>query len=581
MKRAVSDFVLGVSLCATLGFANPYPEVGLHPGYTLMGLRPTGFQPQVTGMDFMPNGDMIVLTWRGQSGPGSTRSDGVALTQAYTGTTKLYRLTNTQGTDFNAIKVTEIGSGFKDAQGLCIVDSQIYVGDIDRVVKMVDKDGDGKYETQQEIGKIPSYMGWFEYSFGPVYKGGKLYMALASNVKTSGYPEKAIGKDRGTLVSLPIGGGVYSVVATGLRAPDGIAIGPDGNVWVTDNQGGWRPSSQFIDIQEGRFYGYLNDGESMPSGAKVTPPNLWAPYRDANDSPTEPALMTAGPFKGQFVYGDVGRGGIYRAYLEKVNGEYQGSMVSFSGGLECGVHRIRTGPNGEIYMGGIGNGGDSNQGWNGKTFGLQKLTPNGTLTFEILATHSRSKGMELEFTLPVGTDGDKAANYVVKQWGYTPVADYGLGKGTETTRTVKAVQVSTDRKRVYLEIDGLKTGNMVGITISNVKSQDGAKALWYNKTWYTLNSISPSQAFEIPVAMNGAPAGPLDMQVSRFADRIGIRLPGAEEYQVELLDFQGRLVGEQNTHSGSAEIRLPRALSGLHILRAHGDGKTIAHTLVF
>ncbi len=583
MKKALFNLVLGASFCARLAAANPYPEVGLHPGYTLMGLRPAGFEPKVTGMDFMPNGDMIVLTWRGQSGPGATRADGVALTKSYDGAPKLYRVTNTRGTDPSAIKYTEIGSGFKDAQGLCIVDGNIYVGDIDRVVKMVDKDGDGVYETQQEIGKIPSYMGWFEYSFGPVYKDGKLYMALASNVKNSGFPEKPLGKDRGTIVSLPIGGGTYTVVATGLRAPDGIAIGPEGEIWVTDNQGGWRPSSPFIQIQEGKFYGYLADGTSVAPGVTVTSPNLWAPYRDANDSPTEPNLMTAGPFKGQFFYGDVGRGGIYRAFLEKVNGAYQGSMVSFSGGLECGVHRLRTGPNGEIYMGGIGNGGDSNQGWNGKTFGLQKLVPNGTMAFEILATHSRATGMELEFTLPAGTEAENAANYVVKQWSYIPVASYGAGKQPDQPRTVKSVTLSSDRKRAFLQIDGLKTGMMVGIVANNLKSQD-AKPLWYNKTWYTLNAISPSQPFEpsveIKIAAAKAPAA-LDLQVARFQDRIKVTLPNGSSYKVELLDFQGRLIGGEASATGSAEIILPRAISGLHVLRAQAAGKTLSHTMVF
>jgi hypothetical protein len=154
-----------------MAIANPGPDVGLHPGYDLMTLRPAGFEPKVSGLDFLPNGDMLVLTWRGSVGP--MIFDSVTQTSmvgARTGTPKLYRVTNTQGLDLTKILATEIATDFKDAQGLCIVDGNIYVGDIDRIVKLVDAAGDGIYEGKVEIGKIPYYGVWFEYAFGPVYR---------------------------------------------------------------------------------------------------------------------------------------------------------------------------------------------------------------------------------------------------------------------------------------------------------------------------------------------------------------------------------------------------------------------------
>ena len=584
MEKTISKLALAAALCARLAFANSYPEVGLHPGYTLMSLRPAGFEPEVAGMDFLPNGDMIVLTWRGTSGPSKTDPvTGMTMTGTRTGTPKLYRVTNTRGNDPGAIKATEIGSGFKDAQGLCVVDGNIYVGDIDRVVKMVDKDGDGVYETQQEIGKLPSYSGWFEYSFGPVYKDGKLYMALAGNVQMSGWPAKQFGKDRSTVVSLPIGGGTYTVVATGLRAPDGIAIGPDGEIFTTDNQGGWRPGSMFINIQPGRFYGYFADSVATP-GAKISPPAIWVPYRVANDSPTEPSLVTVGPYKGQFIYGDVGRGGLYRAFFEKVGGEYQGSVISFSGGFEVGIHRTRTGPNGEIYVGGLGNGGDSNQGWNGKTFGLQKMIPTAVQVFEILATRSRAKGMELEFTMAVGASAEAIGNYTVQQWTNTPMYQYGGGEGTHMTRTIKSVQVSSDRKRVFLEIDGLQTNQVVQIATKNLMSQDN-KALWYSKTWYTLNAISPSEPFE--VATETKPVTKVqDMpgfNVERIAGGMRVNLPtgNGSAYRVELVDFQGKSMIVAKDVRGQVALTTGSLPAGIYFLRAVGGNLDMTKTLSF
>ena len=585
MMKHISKLVLGTALCAGIGYATHGPDVGLHPGYTLMTLRPTGFEPAVAGMDFLPNGDMLILTWRGTSGPSAKDPvTGMLMTGTRTGTPKLYRVTNTKGNDQTAIAVTEVATGFKDAQGLCVVNGTVYVGDIDRIVKLVDKDGNGKYEDMVEIGKIPSYSGWFEYSFGPVHKDGKLYMALAGNVMGSGSPTMQFGKDRSCVISMPIGGGAYTVVAEGLRAPDGIAIGPDGEIFVTDNQGGWRPSSQFHHIVQGRFYGYMTEPAGpiqIATGAKVTLPAIWTPHAEANESPTEPNLMKTGTYAGQFIYGDIGRGGIYRAFLEKVGGEYQGSVVDFSGGLEVGVHRIRTGANGEVYVGGLGNGGHSNQGWNETKFGLQKLTPNGSATFEILATRSRAAGMELEFTMPVGTAGEDVANYTVQQWWYKPTIDYGGPKQEVQTRIVKSVKLSPDRKRVFLEIDGLKTGQVVYILTKNLMSQDN-NALWYPKTWYTLNAISTSLPFEVPSELK-AEAGPINnfLTVEQLAGKLKVGLPNGVGFRVDLVDFQGRIVSGRDGVSNSAEFPTSALQPGVYFLRAVGGGMTLTRSICF
>src|ERR1700754_3870607 len=41
------------------------PLAGVHPDYTLTNLRPDGFEPQVTGMDWLPDGRLAIATWGG------------------------------------------------------------------------------------------------------------------------------------------------------------------------------------------------------------------------------------------------------------------------------------------------------------------------------------------------------------------------------------------------------------------------------------------------------------------------------------------------------------------------------------
>ncbi|MCO6728909.1 hypothetical protein KQH20_30970, partial [Streptomyces sp. CHA16] len=41
------------------------PLDGVHPDYALTDLRPDGFEPQVSAMDWLPDGRLAVTTWGG------------------------------------------------------------------------------------------------------------------------------------------------------------------------------------------------------------------------------------------------------------------------------------------------------------------------------------------------------------------------------------------------------------------------------------------------------------------------------------------------------------------------------------
>src|SRR3712207_1981037 len=131
-------------------------------------------------------------------------------------------------------------------------------------------------------------------------------------------------------------------------------------------------------------------------------------------------------------------------------------------GLEAGVSRISLGPDGAIYTGGIGGGGNWEQ--PGKlTFGLQKLTPNGANTFDIKAMRAVAGGFELEYTQPLSTQTvqDIATKYQVQQWRYVPTADYGGPKVDERTLPVTSAVVSSDRRKVTIALSGLRAGHVV------------------------------------------------------------------------------------------------------------------------
>jgi len=293
--------------------------------------------------------------------------------------------------------------------------------------------------------------------------------------------------DRGRTIKISMDGS-YEWVNSGLRMPNGIGQGNDGELFETDNQGEWTPANKLIHVKKGDFNGMpwgLTDSLPAPPTA---PPAIWLPEDEIANSPSEPVLMQDGPYKGQMLHGDVTHGGIKRDFLEKINGEYQGAVFRFTQGLEAGVNRLCWGPDGALYIGGIGMVGGWS--WKEKQYGLQRMKFNGKPTFEMLAVRAKPRGFEIEFTEALKTSqAIQTSDFLVQQWWYLPTEGYGGPKMDLEKLKITGAIISKDRTRVYLEIPDLKKEHVVYFRLpENLQSADG-KSLWSSEAWYTLNNI--------------------------------------------------------------------------------------------
>ncbi|HEX5541817.1 MAG TPA: family 16 glycoside hydrolase, partial [Micromonospora sp.] len=268
-------------------------------------------------------------------------------------------------------------------------------------------------------------------------------------------------------------------------------------------------------IKQDRFFNHFTNPAGPFQENPVTAPVLWLPQNEIANSPSNPLMLKDGPFAGQMIFGDVTYGGLQRAYLEKIKGDYQGAVFRHTQGLEAGVNRIAMGPDGAIYAGGLGAGG--NWGQSGKlTYGLQKLTPNGTNAFDILAMRAINNGFELEYTQPLSeeTAEELTSRYEVKQWRYAPTNTYGGPKLGEETLTVQSATLSADRKKVTLAIDGLKLNRVVHLRSPRPFDSASGESLWSTDAWYTLNRMPGEEpvppvtnSYEAEEAVLGGSAG--------------------------------------------------------------------------
>lgn len=459
---------LSNSANAIPGDGSPLKEV--HPSYDLSQARPDEFLPKVAGMDFLPDGRLLVSTWDAMGA--------------------VYALENVQSGDPKKIKMKMIAKGLAEPLGLKVVGKDIFVLQKQELTKLVDTDGDGLTDEYQCFAK-----GWkasanfHEFAFGLAHKGDYLYAALATAILPGGASARPQIADRGKVVQISLKDGSIEFIARGLRTPDGVALGTDGELFIADNQGDWLPSSKIVHVKPGAFFGSFSVDSAAVAQMPVQQPVVWLPQDEIGNSPTQPALLNDGPYQNQIIFGDVCYGGLQRVFMEKVDGDYQGTVFKFSQGFEGGTHRLAWGPDGALYIGMIGNPGNWSQ-QDKLWYGLQRMKYNGKSTFEMLAVRAKTNGVEIEFTEPLREgDGWDASHYLVKQWWYKPTPNYGGPKMDEEDLPARSATVSADRKKVFLEIPGIKAQHVVYIRLKNLPVSDLGHELWTTETWYTMNAI--------------------------------------------------------------------------------------------
>lgn len=602
----------------------------VHPGYTLTTLRPGNFRPDVGGMAFLSDGRLVVGTWGGTRTtccPGNTPI--VTNGRQYTG--KVYVLSGvTSATSAAGVSVDTIATGLEDLLGLTVVDDVIYVSGGNRILRLNRAGNSGPVTSVDTVFVLPGtpqstgpeagdslrpVKGRSEWLYGLLHRDGVFYLNPSSMVNGNIVQASPY---RGRMLEVTPGNGTtdrrgrFRTVATGFRHHTGLAFGTDGTIWTSETQGNYIPTNKLIAVREGAHYGYRHAGiaeDSAWNNLPETPAAVFLPQEGAGgngsmnargvfaNSPGAPLMLTRGIYAGQIIMGDVTWGGIQRFFVEKVEGEYQGAGFAWMGGLEGGPYRLLEDASGTIYVGMIGTTGDWS--WNGQFYGLQKLSPNGTLAFEMLAVRARAGGMEIEFTMPVDSaQAVQASSYNIRTYAYNPTAAYGGNKmaGTLATLTPSSIRISSDRRRVYLALSGLVARTTAGATagfgthrivelniVKGYRSATGA-APRDTVAFYTLNALSASAPFSdssmVSVRPGEAPRRVPALEWTMTSGRLVVKPPVHGAYTARLLDVSGAVLASASGHGASVSFATDAVRGGLAILEARGEGFALRRTLV-
>ena len=560
------------------------PLTSVHPDWTLFNLRPAGFTPHVSGLEFLSNGNLVVGHWGGLH----------ANVQIDQNNSIVYIMSGVTGNNPTPV-VSTFATGITDLMGLAVVNDQIYVSGGNRIVQLLDANNDGVSDGTRNVISFPYSPGVgihqrHEFTFGLTHRAGTFYVNLSSTKLDLTPADLIRSPNRGVCFSVNATTGVASTIASGLREPTGLAFGPNGDLFTNDVAGNWIPTCKLTHVQQGHFYGFhhtpdaayptlpIPPYESQPE----TPPAVFMPDEDMASAPSNPLYVTTGPYAGQFLMGDVHYGGINRYFLEKVNGQYQGAAFQFTGGLEIGMFRLAWGPDGMLYAGGLADDGDWLWAGSALKYGLQKLRYDGGTTFEIMAVRSRPTGLEIEFNKPVGASASVISNYIIQSFYVTPTIAYTNNKLGVAAPVPTAIPVSTDQKKVFLTIPGFSAGRVYWVRLPSVRASDN-EIVWTREFYYANNAVGSGNPFDPPTPVDPGlyRAGLLNqLKWSVKGNQMTIRTPFQGPYQLRIRDIRGVLLASAaGVGSQPQTLTLPGASRRFAVIEASGDGVNLRRSV--
>jgi glucose/arabinose dehydrogenase len=380
------------------------------------------------------------------------------------------------GLDDKLDKLTwrRFASGGFETLGLKIVDDVIYTSGRDQITRYRDLDGDGScdvYETFND--DITSSPGFHEFTFDlHTDKDGNFYMAKAGPVKGGGRGfgggggNGEISAHAGCLLKVDKYGHKLEVVATGLRAPTGIGVGPNGELTTGDNEGTWVPMCPINWVKPGGFYGV----EDLAHGRDVktfSQPLCWL-AKSWDNSGGGQAWVTStkwGPFSGELLHCSYGQSSIYLVLKEFIGGQPQGGVVKLPVKLTSSAMRPRFNPvDGQLYNAGL-------RGWQSnaaKEGGFDRIRYTGQPVVSIAKLNVTKAGVALTFTQPLDKGyAEDAQNYSGERWNYQRTSNYGSPefsvenpeKKGHDRLDITGAKLSADGRTVTLAVTDLKPVN--------------------------------------------------------------------------------------------------------------------------
>ncbi|MFD2159226.1 family 16 glycoside hydrolase [Rubritalea tangerina] len=455
---------------------------------TLPHENPFGLTMRVGAFDFYPDGNSLAFTtWDGE----------------------LWKVTGTSGT-LDKLEYQLLATGLHESLGIAVVGDDIYTLGADQVTLHKDLNGDGETDFYQTFNNSwPLNKGFHAFTFDlTVDKNGDFWFAQGAPVNAGGRGFERISPANGSIFKLSKDGKELEQFASGFRAPNGIGIGPNGEVTAGDNEGSFMPRCPIHWVTKDYFGGVVDtyaqkdklntatwgaeeqkhDPNDMPK------PLAWLP-RDVDNSGGNQVWVPNDKWgfpKGTMLHNSYGTSSLYSVFHEEVDGQIQGGVAKIPTRLTSSAMRSRFNPaDGQLFIGGL-------RGWQtnaAELGGIDRIRYTGTPLLTVNKVEAKEGGLLVHFNFELDDElAEDPESYAIQAANIKWSRDYGTKeylidnpeKEGWSKMEVDEAKLQSDGKSVFLSIEDIQPVHELKLEI-DVETKDLDEAIF--PVWMTIHKL--------------------------------------------------------------------------------------------
>lgn len=423
--------------------------------------------------------------------------------------------------DLSFIGWQRFATGLFQPLGLKIINDEVYVICRDQIVRLHDQNNDGEADYYEcFFDDFPTSPGGHDFvtCLETDSAGNLLFVSVNGVHRVSPDGER------------------HEVIATGLRNPNGMSVGPGDFITVAPQEGTWTPASAIYEVRPGMHFGFDGPKVTPERPLGYDPPLCWIPRRMDNSTGGQVWAESErwGPLGGHLFNLSFGQCRMQLTLIEPLKDSLpaewpvlssektteavgpsslnpdrvsrQGGLITIPLTFDSGIMRGRMNPHdGQMYLSGL-------RGWSTaavKDGCLQRVRYTGKPVRLPTGVHSFQNGIALTFSTEL--DADSAVdpgNYFVEQWNYLYSEKYGspelrpsAPKVTGRDEVVVKSATLLDSRTVFLELADLQPVMQLAVQYA-LTGKDGVTL---RDTYYHTMQEIPQRVID-PAKLTPAPA---------------------------------------------------------------------------
>lgn len=394
--------------------------------------------------------------------------------------------------------------------GLKIVDDVIYTVGDDQITRFHDLNQDGEadfYENFNNDWELTE--GFHAFCFDlHTDQQGDFYFSIGCPVRPGGRGFERMGNHHGSIIKVTRDGQKLSIYASGFRAPNGLGMGPNGQITCGDNEGSFVPAAPINWVEPGKFHGVVDsyrgprklktqpigrynipNGKEWRQAVEIVNSSIKDPkVLDVNEKPKPLAWLSKarhvdnsgggqvwaaenwGPLSGELLHLSYGQSSVSLVVKENKHGLMQGGVVKLPLELTSSAMRARVNSaDGQVYLSGL-KGWQTNAKQNG---GFDRIRYTGEKIYIPVGLKTKSGQLEVSFSQPLSLESVKELkNFSIKAWNISWSQVYGSSETAVHGFEIKKAELLKDGKTVRLHVPDLKPVDMMEIHY-NLQAKDG------------------------------------------------------------------------------------------------------------